>query len=190
MKGLSIKLAILGLLMEADSHPYEIRQKMKERAMDQYMKIQDGSLYYAIDQLKKEGSVTVVDVIREGSRPDKTIYRITDKGKTKFEKLLLDQFKEGVKVNNPLYAAVVFSRHADSKLIARKLEEHIIEVEAYTVRMKGVYEEHVGTVPRSTLHLMWGLYDHARTELKWLKRLYEDTKAGRLGEFGKGLDVE
>lgn len=40
---MSMKLVILGLLMEANRHTYEIRQTMKERGMHNYMKLQDGS---------------------------------------------------------------------------------------------------------------------------------------------------
>ena len=54
---MSMKLVILGLLMEANRHTYEIRQTMKERGMNNYMKLQDGSLYYAMDQLHKDGLV-------------------------------------------------------------------------------------------------------------------------------------
>ena len=42
--GMSMKLAILGLLLEGDHHPYEIRIKMKDRGMDQYTKLQMGPL--------------------------------------------------------------------------------------------------------------------------------------------------
>lgn len=50
---MSMKLVILGLLMEKESHPYEIKQTMMEREMHHYIKMRDGSLYYAIEQLKK-----------------------------------------------------------------------------------------------------------------------------------------
>ena len=78
---MSMKLAILGFLLEGDHHPYEIRIKMKDRGMDQYTKLQMGSLYYAVDRLAEDGYIEAVETIQSDSRPDKTIYRITDAGR-------------------------------------------------------------------------------------------------------------
>lgn len=187
---MTMKLAILGLLMEADSHPYELRQKMKEREMHHYMKLQEGSLYYAIEQLNKDGFVDVVDVVRDGNRPDRTIYKITVQGKREFEKLLLERFEEPMQLNRPLYAAVKFSNKIDPETLTLKLDERIKEIQAFAVRMKRVYEEHVGHVPRSSLHLMWGMYEQSMTELRLLQRLRDDAIAGRLHEFSGPLAFE
>ncbi|UUZ84095.1 PadR family transcriptional regulator [Paenibacillus sp. P26] len=78
---MSMKLVILGLLMEGDSHPYEPRHKMKERFMLHYIKMQEGSLYYAIDTLCKDGYVDAVETVKDSGRPDRTVYRITDSGR-------------------------------------------------------------------------------------------------------------
>jgi DNA-binding PadR family transcriptional regulator len=186
---MSMKLVILGLLMEKDRHPYEIRQTMKERAMDQYIKVQDGSLYYAMDQLRKEGFVEAVEVVKEGSRPDKTIYQITGSGKKKFQALLLQQFVEEKRIYHPLHVALGFAQYGDSKRIAEILGRKIEEQQALTQRMKELYEEHVPTVPKSVLHMMMGSYEHSLTELKWLKRLLRDAEADRLQETGIRLNM-
>lgn len=52
---MSMKLVILGLLLEGDKHPYEVQHIMKERQMDCYIKYAKGSLYYAFEQLEKQG---------------------------------------------------------------------------------------------------------------------------------------
>ena len=49
---MSMKLVILGLLLEGDKHPYEVQHIMKERQMDCYIKYAKGSLYYAFEQLE------------------------------------------------------------------------------------------------------------------------------------------
>ncbi len=40
---MSIKLLILGLLMEGEKHPYEVQQVVKQRGMDCYIKYAKGS---------------------------------------------------------------------------------------------------------------------------------------------------
>jgi DNA-binding PadR family transcriptional regulator len=185
---MSMKLVILGLLMEGDRHPYEIRQTMKERAMDHYIKMQDGSLYYAMDQLRKEGFVEAVEVVKDTSRPDKTIYRITESGKEKFQDVLMQQFDEKKRIYHPLHAALSFAHYGDPKRIAIMLKNKIKEQQALTKRMWDLYEEHIPIVPRSILYMMMGSYEHSLTELNWLKHLLKDAEEGRLEEIGTPLE--
>ncbi|AHV95242.1 PadR family transcriptional regulator [Paenibacillus sabinae] len=186
---MSMKLAILGLLLERDMHPYEMMLVMRDRAMDRITKLQMGSLYYAVDQLAKSGQIEQVEIIRSIDRPDKTIYRITDSGKSLFEQLLLQQFRKNDAIFHPMYIALAFSRHVDPDKIAKLLEERIREAEHQVNLAYQVYEEHIPSVSRAALHLMYGKYEHSMTELKWLKRLYSDVRAQRLGDVGEPLDL-
>ncbi|WP_233476344.1 PadR family transcriptional regulator [Paenibacillus sonchi] len=108
---MSMKMVILGLLLERNMHPYEIKLVMKERAMDQMMKLQMGSLYYAVDKLAGEGHIEAVEVIHSSDRPDKTIYRITDKGKTVFEQLVLQQVKKRSDLPSVLHHTCVLTAY-------------------------------------------------------------------------------
>ncbi|MRN55343.1 PadR family transcriptional regulator [Paenibacillus monticola] len=187
---MSIKLVILGLLLERDMHPYEITLVMKERSMDQITKLQMGSLYYAVDKLAQEDHIEAVEIIRSSDRPDKTIYRITDKGKALFEQLILQQIKKNEPIYHPLYMALAMSHHIDQSKVEKLLEERIRESEHQVNLAYQVYEEHISIVPRSVLHLMYGRYEHSLTELRWLKRLYEDVAARKQSDIGTPLHLE
>lgn len=187
---MSMKLAILGLLLEGDHHPYEIRTKMKDRGMDQYTKLQMGSLYYAVDRLAEEEYIEAVETIQSDSRPDKTIYRITESGRKLFEQLLLKKFRDIEPVHHPLYMALPFSRHADPAVLAPILQTRIREAEHRVNQAYQLYVEHQHIVPRSTQHLMIGMYEHAKTDLNWLRRLHEDLVQGKLGTMGEPLFPE
>ena len=50
---MSMKLVILGLLLEGDKHPYEVQHIMKERQMDCYIKYAKGSLYLRLRAIRK-----------------------------------------------------------------------------------------------------------------------------------------
>ncbi|MFH0070859.1 PadR family transcriptional regulator, partial [Peribacillus sp. NPDC056705] len=162
---MSMKLAILGLLLEGNHHPYEIRLKMKDRGMDQYTKLQMGSIYYAVDRLAEEHYIEAVETIQSDSRPDKTIYRITDHGRQLFEQLLLKKFRDIEPVHHPLYIALPFSRHAEPDVLAPILLGRIRDAEHRVNQAYQLYEEHKHIVPRSAQHLMVGMYEHARTDL-------------------------
>ena len=187
---MSMKLVILGLLMEANRHTYEIRQTMKERGMTNYMKLQDGSLYYAMDQLHKDGLVEALEVVRDTNRPEKTIYQITEAGKRKFQELLSHQLHEEIKHYHPLYVALPFTVHGDQAKIADILEHKILEQKMIMNKMKSLYNEHLNIVPRVVLQMMVGSYKRAFTELKWLEELQRDAREGRLQERNSELDVD
>jgi DNA-binding PadR family transcriptional regulator len=187
---MSMKLVILGLLMEANRHTYEIRQTMKERGMNNYMKLQDGSLYYAMDQLHKDGLVEALEVVRDTNRPEKTIYQITAAGKLKFQELLVEQLHEEIKHYHPLYVALPFSVHGDQAKIADILENKIMAQKMLMNKMKSLYEEHISIVPRVVLQMLIGTYKRAFSELKWLEQLQQDAREGRLQEKNSPLEVD
>jgi len=186
---MSIKLAILGLLMEGNSYPYEIVKEMKDRQMHNYVKVQYGTLYYAIDQLKKDQFIEPVEVISGGSRPDKTVYRITDTGKELFHQLLLENIDKEPKIEHPMFIALIFAPYGDQQEIARILERKIVIWEKRLEEMKQLYEEHIGIAPRASLHTLWVGYEHTLTELNWRKRLLAEARAGQLNERGTALGL-
>lgn len=187
---MSMKLVILGLLMEGNRHPYEIRQTMKDRAMHHYVKMQEGSLYYAIDQLKKDGYIEPVEVVKDSSRPDRTIYTITAAGEELFQELLLLQFGGKKQVFHPMSTALVFAKYGDQKKIELILQRKLKEQHKKVKELWEVYEEHIPKVPRSVLHLMMSGYEHGMAELRWLERLIQDAREERLGQFGEALDLK
>ncbi len=76
-----LALAILNLLHERSMHPYEMQLLMRERGHDQVIKLKPGSLYSTMERLVKAGFIEVEETSREGRRPERTTYSITDSGK-------------------------------------------------------------------------------------------------------------
>jgi len=74
-------IAALALLAERPMHPYEMYQTLVHRREDRNVKVRPGSLYHAVDRLAREGLVDAVGVDREGNRPERTSYAITDAGR-------------------------------------------------------------------------------------------------------------
>jgi DNA-binding PadR family transcriptional regulator len=188
-----IKLVILGLLMEGEKHPYEVQQIVNERGMKHYIKMAKGSLYYAFEQLEKKGCIEVIDVVRDTNRPDKTIYRITEKGEEEFQALLLKQFREPNHISKPIYAGLTFATSGNQQKLAAILDEKIKETANLLELMKAIYKKKIGVVPRSQLHILIGVMEHAQTEINWLTRLRNDALNERLSEIGteiEGVNIE
>ena len=62
-------------------HPYEMAATMRERGKEQNMKIKWGSLYTVVQNLEKHGFIAATETSRQGRRPERTVYAITDAGR-------------------------------------------------------------------------------------------------------------
>src|SRR5579871_393550 len=75
-----LALAVLVLLYERPMHPYEMATTLRERGKEQSIKLNYGSLYTVIEQLAREKWIAVKQILKEGRRPEKTIYELTPAG--------------------------------------------------------------------------------------------------------------
>ncbi len=75
-----LALAILCVLQEQPRHPYDVASTLKLRKKHESIKLNYGSLYNVVEQLERDGFVEVVDVVRQGRRPERTVYGITEAG--------------------------------------------------------------------------------------------------------------
>jgi DNA-binding PadR family transcriptional regulator len=62
-------------------HRYEIASLIRARGKDQDMDVKWGSLYTVVQNLAKHGFLEVVGTSRQGARPERTVYRITEAGR-------------------------------------------------------------------------------------------------------------
>jgi DNA-binding PadR family transcriptional regulator len=82
-------ITALGLLAERPRHPYEMQRLIRYRDKS-YVKGLPRSLYHAIDRLAAAGLVEAGEPTREGRRPERTVYSITDAGREELESWLAD----------------------------------------------------------------------------------------------------
>ncbi|KRB37090.1 PadR family transcriptional regulator [Microbacterium sp. Root180] len=73
-------LMVLALLGEGDMHPYEMIRLMRMRRDDRLVAITNGTVYHTVGRLERAGLVAEVGVDREGNRPERTTYTVTDAG--------------------------------------------------------------------------------------------------------------
>ena len=71
---------VLALLREDDMHPYEMIRLMRHRHDDRIVTITNGTMYHTVARLEQQGLLAEVGVDREGNRPERTTYALTDAG--------------------------------------------------------------------------------------------------------------
>ena len=72
---------ILALLREGDMHPYEMVRLMRARRDERLLAVTNGTLYHTVGRLQRAGLIDEVGSDREGNRPERTTYALTDAGR-------------------------------------------------------------------------------------------------------------
>jgi DNA-binding PadR family transcriptional regulator len=80
-----LALAVLATLRERPMHPYEMAVTMRTRGKERSIKLNFGSLYTVVDNLAKHGLIEAIGATREGRRPERTVYRLTEPGRAELE---------------------------------------------------------------------------------------------------------
>lgn len=101
-----LALAVLGLLCERPMHPYEMSATLRERSKESSIKLNYGSLYSVVEALVRHALIDVHETIREGRRPERTVYAITDAGRTEFVEWLSELIEVPVKEYTQFEAAL------------------------------------------------------------------------------------
>ena len=76
-----LALAVLSYLTMKPMHPYELSRTLRDNGDARSIKFNHGSLYMVVQQLARAGFVAEVETSREGQRPERTVYAITDAGR-------------------------------------------------------------------------------------------------------------
>jgi DNA-binding PadR family transcriptional regulator len=92
-----LALAVLTLLFERAMHPYEMAATLRERHKEESIKLRYGSLYSVVEQLQRDHLIAPHETSRHGRRPERTVYTITDAGRTELIAWMNDLLRRPVK---------------------------------------------------------------------------------------------
>lgn len=183
-------LAILSLLFERDMHPYEMRRLVRHRGKDEFVDLRPGSLYRTIERLERVGLAEPVETTREGRFPERTVYRITDRGRDELLEWLrelistpLNDYPQVLQALSVL--AILEPDDARIQLEGRmlRLEREIAGLDATMRRLEGVLPRIFEIESELALALR-------RAELEWVRALVEDIRTDRLTWSREELKAE
>jgi len=171
---------ILGALHRGDLHPYEIKRRLNNALVECYTDVDVGTLYYAVRKLVRSGDIapkTKQKVARGGER---TIYRITPRGRKRFQALLLEQFQEPGTVAQTIYPALLFLHLAELPAVAELLRERLRQAESAMAKIR-VIKKHFGAgLGSGNGHLMDHLIEVRQLDRRWLRRLLSQVQTGKV----------
>jgi DNA-binding PadR family transcriptional regulator len=174
----TLALAVMGLLMEGVKHPYEMAQTLRERNKGTSFKITTGSLYDVVEGLERDGWISAVETVREGNRPERTVYTCTELGLAEFQKWIDELIRVPVAEFPKFVAAVsyvgVLGIEGAVGALTERAERLAALVEETDEQLKPVH------VPR--LFMIEVEYAQAmrRAEVDWLRRTAEEMTTGAI----------
>jgi DNA-binding PadR family transcriptional regulator len=171
-----VDLTVLALLSETPRHPYDMHRQIRLRNKTFLMGL-PRSLYHAVDRLDREGLVEPMETQRDGNRPERTVYRLTEDGSAQFH-LRLSELLTNPSADYPAFtAAVSFLTRLEPgtarevlELRATMLEGQIAELDA-RIRPAG---------PRPAMLETEHLRAIRAAELEWVRSIAADIATGRL----------
>jgi len=170
-------LAVLATVVERPMHRYEMASVMRARSKERDMGIKWGSLYTVVQNLERSGYVEAIGVTRQGARPERTVYQITDAGRDELvawtRELIAEPEAEHTRFIAGLSVLAVLAPQDVIDLLQTRLERLSASVEALSAGL-----QQTSHVPR--LFLIEDEYRIAmtRAEADWTRSLLDELTAG------------
>ena len=89
-----LALAVLAYLTQEPMHPYELGRTLRDHGDARSIKFNHGSLYMVVQQLVKAGLIVEQETTREGQRPERTVYALTDAGRVELRDWMRELVEE------------------------------------------------------------------------------------------------
>lgn len=106
---MSTRLLLLGAVRDlAPVHGYDLRRELRSWGAEVWANIAPGSVYTGLKTLAREGLLEVVGTDREGARPERTTYQLTEAGHAEFDRLLQENLRTSALPNHPVLAGLAF----------------------------------------------------------------------------------
>ncbi|HEV3080051.1 MAG TPA: PadR family transcriptional regulator [Gemmataceae bacterium] len=173
-------LTVLCLLRIRPMHPYEIQRLIRDYHKDEFLDLKRGSLYHAIELLRRGNLIDPVETSREGKRPERTVYRLTELGEQEMHNWLAQLLARPLRDMNQFFAALSFLAVLAPAGAVQHLQERLAALDSECAVLGRVLKEMVPRIGR--LFLVEVEYARAmrQAERKWVSALIEDLKSGRL----------
>ncbi len=178
-----IALSVLNLLHERPMHAYEMRTMMRERGHDRAFQIRESSVYDTVARLADRGFIEPVEVSKQGRRPERTVYAITDAGQDELRVWLRELTAEPAAEYPPFAAPLMFiySLGRDNAIAALRQRAARLEADAIASdTYRNALAAQMPDFPR--IFAVEEEYAQAmrRAELSWARTIAEQLADGTL----------
>ena len=176
-----LALSILELLNERPMHPYELASTMRDRHHDEFIRLNFGSLYHTVDVLERNGWIVTTEREKEGNRPERTIYGLTDSGRQVLTRVVGEILAEPQREYLQFSAGLMFMHHLEAGEAVRQLELRSQALRERITRLSRILDELLAT---GHTRLMLIELEHKiavlAAERTWVNRIAKEIADGKL----------
>ncbi|MGH7777189.1 MAG: PadR family transcriptional regulator [Candidatus Dormibacterales bacterium] len=179
--GDAVALTVLALTSERPRHPYDIQREIRERHKE-FAAGRPRALYRAVERLEQDGLIEPLETSREGRRPERTVYRVTEEGREELESWLSEML-ERVEPEHPAFAvALSFAAYLPVETVLERLQARSVQLVGQVAGAQaalGSLRDEV-RLPAAVLidgELMLAL---RRAELDWTREMIEALRSRRV----------
>lgn len=183
--GITTRILLLSLLSTRPMHGYELRQVMEQRHMHRWANIQYGSIYRGLQQMTREGLLVEDGEEREGNRPTRTVFKITESGGEELKKLLREVWSQPALLADPADLAlslVMYLPKAEIIDLLHKRLEILDEMEAHIQQMEAHFGEKEHQPPGGICNMIGDVFLHRRfifdAERRWAQHILVRVESG------------
>ena len=188
-----LALSVLELLDDRPMHPYELAATMRERHHDMFIRLNFGTLYHTVEMLERTGMILPVERAKEGRRPEKTIYELTEPGRQLLIKVVGEILAQPMREYTNFAAGLMFMHHLDAALAAQLLGERVVALDALTEKLTRIMAELLDSgVTRLALIELEHKIAMLEAERDWVRKLQAEIANGKLewvAGMGSGHEV-
>ncbi|MFG1708508.1 PadR family transcriptional regulator [Nonomuraea sp. M3C6] len=183
-----VGLTVLALLTVRASHPYELHRFIIDTHKD-YITGLPRSLYHAVERLARDELIVPAKTDREGRRPERTVYEITDEGREELATRLRQLLETPDPDRRAFVAAVSLIGCLPLPEAQRALRGRAATIEGLLTGMQA----HVRAIADSGLPAILMLeveFEQAlyTAELDWIRKVLDRLGKGEL-DWGSSVDL-
>ncbi|MGH2874113.1 MAG: PadR family transcriptional regulator, partial [Solirubrobacteraceae bacterium] len=176
-----LALAVLACLAERPMHPYEMATTLRTRGKHHSIKLNYGSLYSVVDSLERAVLIEREQTLRDGRRPERTIYRITDAGRIELADWESDLLGVPAKEYTRFEAGLSLLPVVPADEAVTLLRQRCIRLEGQLAAERGLLDACSTTgLPRLFVVELEYRARMRQAELEWARSLADEIASGAL----------
>lgn len=174
-----VGLTVLALLTQGERHTYDMHRQIIDTHKDFVVGL-PRSMYHAVERLSRDGFIVAVDTTREGGRPERTSYRITDEGRAELRARVRRLLRTPDRDTTLFVAALSYVGCVPVAEAREALATRATTLDQAATAMRTDLDQLVRQLPR--LLLVEVEYELARVtgERDWARALVADLDSGAL----------
>ena len=170
----SLGISVLALLRQRPMHGYEMFQTLTARHADRVLKVRPGSLYHVVNRLAEDKLIRATGTARNGNRPERTTYELTDAGVDALASRLRELLAGPVYEFERFVVGLAEIQHLDTASAREALGRRISALERSVSELRGLRDAGASAGDRAALDYLLAT---TAAKLDWLVRYIDSMVA-------------